>query len=629
MSVQRYILAISGILIICFGIASAQIDSSATTILFDRGSYDFDFTDLNEVKWRFQRHYQLVIREAVDIEILKNISLETNTEEKEELQGAKVKVLSPSNVDREFSLDSFAQQPFDADWTDYLLTIEELQIGDTLDISYTILSEPRLKIYRWDFQYAYPVLRSELQLLVPEAITFVDKLSDVSYLKSETALDTIISIARAKAQLKGVRVVCENIPGYREEPLAPYLVETRPAYLVSLTNLYPLADSYLPPWSDQITDLVLNDWWGKQYRNRGNFRWLLAAADDLLDKKYDDQIKISLLYQFVHEQATWDGTYGLFPSATMDEMVIEKNVNRASMNMLLLALLREDGFKAYPILVSTIDMPPVQQEVPDINQFNHFVIAVDDGKNAVYLDAGDPSLPVGTIDPMVRRNMGVLIRNYKGNWVSLPEGEGKSTILVDVTLASDLSGSGYIKASFEGYDAMSERLQLAADPTGQYWKDRAAELSSFLRIDSVRYSNVKNPLSPFENVVHFHLITPGVDSMWINPVFYSFFNQAYFTDSIRTTPVVFPFKMFENIIMNIHLPEDVKVVYRPEPQRIKLEGQPFVLEHFVDESQNTQQIRSNLRLDKTRFEVGEYGALSTFLSHILEALGDGILLAKG
>ncbi|MDH3652240.1 MAG: hypothetical protein OEQ53_21305, partial [Saprospiraceae bacterium] len=476
-------------------------------------------------------------------------------------------------------------------------------------------------------QYAYPVKRSEVQFLLPEAISYVDYLTDASFTKVEAAIDSVILVEQAKAQLKGVRLICENIPGYREEPFAPYLVETRPAYLIAITSLYPMADVFLPPWAEQCTDLVVNEWFGKQYRNRSNFRWLLAEASDVLNKKYNDRTKLNLLYQFVHEQAVWDGTYGLFPSVSMDEMVIQKSINKSSMNMLLLALLREDGFKAYPILVNTIDLAPVQQEIPDVNQFNHFVIVVDLGDEAIYLDAGDPSLPINSIDPMVRRQKAILIRNYKGSWVSLPDGEAKSAILVDLRLQPDMSGQGFIKASFEGYDAMSERLLLRNDQTGQYWKDRAAELSPYLRIDSVRYTNVKNPVQPFENLVHFHLTRPKEDSIWITPVFYSFYNTEYFLDSLRTTPIVFPFKMFENIVVNLNLPSELKVVSKPTASRFKLEGQPFVMEYFVTESSDLLQVRCSIRLDKTRFGVADYQSLQIFLSHVLDSLTEPIIIA--
>ena len=235
--------------------------------------------------------------------------------------------------------------------------------------------------------------------------------------------------------MNGVKIEFKDIPGFKEEIFAPTLMETRPAVLLTLVDIYLGNNiSFLPNWGNQCTDLIVNDWFGKQYRTKKYYRWLERAAQPILSKNYRPKEKVSRLFRFLHDQLSWDGTYGLFPSHAIGEMENQRVVNKSSMNMALLAMLNAARIKAYPVLLATTNMPPVVKEINDVNQFNHFIIVVDLNGEPLYLDAGDPNMPIGYIDPLLYREPVILLRNYNFNWVEIPPMDGKSTILTELTL---------------------------------------------------------------------------------------------------------------------------------------------------------------------------------------------------
>lgn len=600
-----------------------------TTILFDHGKYGFDYSNIKDIKWKADRSFEILIKQVEDIELLKNISIEVNREGGEVLEDA-IAIRKSQGVIDSFPQDSFKLQPFDAVMAEYICRFPHLEVGDTIAVSYSIKSEPKTDIIRWEIQQAYPVLNSTFEFILPEIALYTDHITNGEFLESEKLLDTTYIIDRSHIPSKGVKMTFKDIPPFVEEPFAPDLNETRPAVLLSINDLL-LGDVqlYMPTWLDQVSDLVVGDYFGRQFRIRASYRWLSDKALEILNTKYTDELMLLKLYEFVHAEFQWDGSYGLFPSHTLQDMQEFKNVNKASINMALLALLQEAGFKAHPVLVTTTDQPFVYKEIPNINQFNHFVIAVEQGKELIYLDAGDPLLPPGLVDSGVRHTNAILIRNYKGSWHEIPDFQSKSIMLVDMKVDQDLSASGMIMASFEGYDAHNERHFLNGDPRGLYWKERAAAISPDIRVDSVRYENVRNLLEPFVNKVFFH-IAPSQDQeeMAFLPVFYSFFNQQYFTDSVRRNRILFPAKLVEQVIFNIAFDDEFQIESIPEDLKLRMidSSSEMVFRKTSDETK--AQCTFRITLDKKIIEPVYYDALKEYLAQLAAALRQPVVIAK-
>lgn len=600
-----------------------------TTILFDHGKYGFDYSDIKDIKWKADRSFQILVKEKSDVELLKNISVELNRQAGAELLNALALRKHGSQIDS-LPQDSFKLQPFDAEYAEYICRFDNLQVGDTIEVSYSIKSVASTEIIRWNLQQAYPVKESVFEFLVPEVTVYNDHITDGQYLVSETLLDTTFIIERSRIPSKGLKFIFKDIPAYVEEPLAPDLIETRAAVLFSISDLLiGNVELFMPSWSTQVTDLVVGDYFGKQFRVRSSYRWLADKAVEILNTKYTTELMILKLYEFIHSEFDWDGTYGLFPSHTLLEMFQNKSVNKASMNMALLALLQEAGLKAYPVLVTTTDHQFVYEEIPDINQFNHFVIAVEDDKTLLYLDAGDPLLPPGLVDSGVRHTHSILIKNYKGTWHTIPDFTAKSAILVDMKVHDDLSATGIIMASFEGYDAHNERHFLQADPRALYWKDRAMAISSDIRIDSVRFDNVRNLLEPFVNKVYFH-IEPSLDQEEIAffPVFYSFFNQDYLTDSTRVNRIVFPTKLSEQAIFNVAFDSGLKIESIPEDLRLRMIDSSAEMDYRQSQGESKGQCIFSIKLDKRIIEPVYYEGLKLFLEQLNQKLSQPVVLAR-
>ncbi len=614
------------------GILSQELQAQQTTMLKDHGHYSLDYSDLSNIRWQFERHYQIVLGQQADVSILKNVIIETTNAEKEKLVAASAQIKSAEGPGQHFTLDSFKMQPFDATWTEYILQAEGLSVGDTLEVQYRIHADITNTLHEWILQYPYPVKESKVSFIIPEAFSYADHVTDRKYLKGEKGLDSTVIIgkglSKARIPQKGLELTFADIPPYEEEIFAPPLIETRPAFLLNLTEAHVGQQTvFLPSWSEQCVDLAVGDYFGKQYRTKTDYRWLAEAADEILRTNYSDQLLVLKLYEFVHQRFSWDGSYGLFPSHTIAEMRSQKTVNKSALNMALLALFNEAGFAAYPVLVTTTDRRPVYEEIPSVDQFNHFVIEINLSGGKMYVDAGQAKLPPGWIDAGIRKQLAIQIKNYKGNWISLPERSTSSLLNIQIHVKDDFSASGTISAAFTGYDAFTERNLLQDDPTGHYWKSRAEALSRDIRIDSVRYDHVKNLLEPFKNTVYFH-IEPAEDQseLVLSPVPYSFFNQNYFTDSLRVNAVQFPLKIEEQTHISITRAPDVHIISAPKAQKLRLEGNQSIMQFLTNQDGQQFQGHFDIKFVKTSFNPVEYSALKIYLDHVATLINKPIVM---
>lgn len=601
-----------------------------TTILSDEGKYELDFTDIDNIKWRFERSYQIVVRSEQDVDLLRNISVELDKETSESLITAAAIVSHSQGEKDTIGQDSFKLQPYDAIYAEHICHLSNLRLNDTIKVSYATSSEPHTNLIRWSVQQSFPVLQSAFQFLLPEGTVYHDHITNSQHLIQEQALDTTLKLGKVKVPLKGLRLTFGNIPASIEEPFAPVLVQSQPAVLLAISDMYiGRIELYMPPWPDQITDLAVSDYFGKQYRSRAYYKWLADKASEIINTRYTPKLHLLKLYEFIHQEFDWDGSYGLIPSHSLSDMRNGgRRVNKASLNMALLALLQETGFAAYPVLVTTTDQLPAYKEIPNLNQFNHFVIAVEVDRELVFLDAGDPQLPIGLIDNGINHNNTVLIKNYKGAWVEIPDFESKSIIAIVLKVHNDLSATGTIKASFEGYDAFNERHLLQADPRALYWKERGMALSPDIKIDSVRFDHVRNLLMPFENAVYFH-IEPSSDQeeLAFNPIFYSFFNQIYFTDTTRISDVMLPSKIVEKVVFNATL-DNLSVKIMPEALNIRTVDNSSVMSYKT--SHELQQLGCvfDIEVNNPKIRAAAYPALKRYLEQVYDKLDEQIVIGR-
>ena len=147
-----------------------------------------------------------------------------------------------------------------------------------------------------------------------------------------------------------------------------------------------------------------------------------------------------------------------------------------------------------------------------------------------------------------------------------------------------------------------------------------------VRVDSVRFVDVKNTAKPYKSTTYFQLNSEADSLLALTPAFYSFFNSYYFTDSTRTNTIEFPYKMNEKFIFNIQFPEGIHIENIPEAARLSFGNQYGSFLYQTSNNNRKLQITIDIELRQTEYPVPVYPTLQNFLNQVADKLNEVIIL---
>lgn len=153
-----------------------------------------------------------------------------------------------------------------------------------------------------------------------------------------------------------------------------------------------------------------------------------------------DAEKVAAIYNFVRDQAEWNNKYRIFVDAGIPRFVIklaqkfsseplkmntslQKVINKqegtnSEINSILINLLRSAGFKANPVLVSTLNTGYLDTSFFNLQQFNHVIAAVELDDQEILLDAvkiGDGSI----MSSEIMNEYGLMIESKSARWIQV------------------------------------------------------------------------------------------------------------------------------------------------------------------------------------------------------------------
>lgn len=169
---------------------------------------------------------------------------------------------------------------------------------------------------------------------------------------------------------------------------------------------------------------------------------------------------------------------------------------------LLVSMLRAEKIPAYVALLSTSDLPDVQESLPGISHFNHAIVFVP-GTPDLWIDATAEFAQVGELPDGDRGREALIIRDGTTDLTRIPEAESKTNLLVetrDFTLAEQgpakvvetSESHGEIDEQYRGWfgnvDSDAERKNLTDYAKGAYLAEK---------LDYVDHSDGHNLAEPF------------------------------------------------------------------------------------------------------------------------------------
>jgi hypothetical protein len=511
-------------------------------------------------------------------------------------------------------------------------TVPQVTVGTVIEVEYEIESDFYSHIDDWWAQSDIPVLYTSFDVTVPEYFTF--NVDERGFYPLENKIeDTNMSIATDLGMLqcggKRYQFFGRNLPALRQKKLlyAPQSygqhvsMELRAIQIPGRMTKYFTAD-----WNDVDKQLLEDDEFGGRLgKNPLKTEMQEAGVANISDPKE----RIMAIYSLLKDRVKWNEEYTLYAESA-GKVLKERSGSNASINFILINMLRDAGFEAYPAVLRSRDRGMLTVSRATIKEFNTFVVAVKVGDSLSYLDG---SVEDGWLDilpdHMLVDRARIVSKEKPVEWVDLTKlSGGKARSMVKGELQADGTLQADVQTKFSGSEAASLRREFRmATDSATFVSKLAQDLNC--EIESLTLANHHGYGQEVERKMH---VTKQCDAagdmIYLNPWVLNVMNENPLTEEQRTLPVEFPYIYTENLTTVVNLPEGYVVEELPQPVVIKSDDGTLscVIASNVDGSALSS--RCQIQIGKVFFAPSEYTFVKNFLDEVVKRLQDVIVIKK-
>nr|WP_304608415.1 DUF3858 domain-containing protein [Pontibacter anaerobius] len=476
--------------------------------------------------------------------------------------------------------------------------------GSVIEYTYTIDSRYLHNLKEWSFQSSIPIVWSEYRVKMPEQYAFkmVKQGSHPLYTPEDLGL-------KYNFRKEGNRWIAKDVPALHLESylttLSDYL--TKIEFELYKIN-YSSGNQKIPTgdWSEFAEILAEDEDFGKHLKPAGRFG---KQIEKIKAKDTNPLQQVEGIYSFVQDSMKWNGYHSLRLEKTLPEILKKRSGDVADINMLLIAMLREAGFDANPVLVSTRSHGKPYKKTPLFTKFDYVVAQVKIDEAELLLDATEPQLLPGMLPIRCLNGEGYLVEGAESKWISLSTGASYSNYHIK-NLTVDNSGkvSGTGEELLDGYSALSTRQAIKEEGADKYAAAYSGAGSS--KVTEAIISNIDSLDKPLAIAYKITADNAGsANTIYLNPIMGSGVSKNPFQNPVRIYPVDFAAPIKETIVCNVKVPTGWKVEEVPQNISLTLPSHSATYTYMVQQIGNMLMIISKLNVNKTLFSPEEYPQL--------------------
>ncbi|WP_338376776.1 DUF3857 domain-containing protein [uncultured Flavobacterium sp.] len=540
-------------------------------------------------------------------------------------------------------------------WETKKIVMPNVKEGSIIEYRYIIRSPFITTFPEWKFESFIPVDYSELKARIPEYFTYnVYRKGNGEIKETKNIANKSISfigkdrVSAAGRQLEGngansgfvrgsvqyseeeTTFTMENVPAIKDESYVHNIDNyiTTVQHELSATKM---PDSqmrfYSLTWEDVVKTIYDSESFGGELNKTNYFDEDLKNI--IANNSTSDQKLVAIL-QFVKQNIKWDGFNSLYTDKGVRRAYKEKTGNVAEINLILTAMLREAGFDANPVLLSTRQNGIPQY--PSRTSFNYVIASVQIDGNIFLLDATNKYssiniLPLKTLNwigRLVRKDGTSLSLNLASQQVS------NDAINLMCSINSDGKVEGKLREQYFDYNAFVYRDNNASLSSDSYvekleQKYKGIEVSDF---------SVKNENDLFKPIVESYsfessnLVEIIGDRMYLSPMLFFQIKINPFKSETRGYPIDFNYPMKDSYNLVIKIPEGYEVETLPKVLNMSTENGTIAYKFNISNSLDTVQIVSSMEINTSIIPSTDYVSIKNFFKEIVNNQAEKIVLKK-
>lgn len=340
--------------------------------------------------------------------------------------------------------------------------------------------------------------------------------------------------------------------------------------------------------------------------------------------------KTKKLYEHVRDNFTCTNHNRLYASdVNLKEVFKNKSGTVADINLLLIAMLRNQKITADPVILSTRSHGKTSEYYPLINQYNYVIAQATIGNNIYYLDAANPRLAFSRLPLQAYNGHARVITETPTPlyFVADSLNEGSSTIVFIANTDKGIKGSFTHVPGY--YASLDIRNKLIKTGMADYKKEIQESYPEEVTLSDITIDSLKLLDEPVAVKFEMQLKGFGEEAIvYFNPMLGEAIKENPFDAAERFYPVEMPYTFDDTYTLNMEIPKGYQVDELPKSARIKLNEDEGMFEYLISSSGESIQMRCRIMLKKATYANEDYQSLRDFYGFVVSKQAEQIVFKK-
>ncbi|WP_345202383.1 transglutaminase-like domain-containing protein [Chryseobacterium ginsengisoli] len=459
----------------------------------------------------------------------------------------------------------------------YKLAIPNVLDGSVIEYNYKLEINNIFNL-AYQLQYNIPVVYQEYNFEYPDTMTYTFNSTGSNVIKPKYSL--INTEEHVGGAFNVYRFGYENLTSSKTE----LFIKDGDRYK---TRLKPELNKYTTKYF--IYDTAEN--WNKvadRLKNNDNFGGFLKSnvkdiIPDEIKKFYDPLERANKIFSFVKNNYKWNKEYGIISSQSLKQFIKLKSGNAADVNLTLIALLRDAGLEANPLLISTVDNGVLNILSPNLNNLNMVLASVKINNQIYFYDATSFNSKVNILPERDWNDFGILLEDKKGTDLSFSNiNISKKDLVIKANLNLDNS-------EITGTFSQKENGLYAIESYDEYDINHDKYNQSFKTDFATNVKDVESKLltnGDFESNMKFSsnsLIDIVGNKIIFNPLlFLNVGNEVFDQKEERKNQIDFISAFTREKKVEITIPNGYKVADLPKPKKIQTDDKEISFNYNIE-----------------------------------------------
>lgn len=419
----------------------------------------------------------------------------------------------------------------------------------------------------------------------------------------------------------------DNVPAFHKEDHAP-----PEEVLKGRVQIYYVVGPFFSPasyWSThgRLEASNYDKFFSKSKVVQAEAAKVVAGADTSeakLRKLYDRAQQLRFLSYERSRTEKEQKQENLTPNKKAEDVLTRGYAYANEANLLFVALAREAGFSADPVLVTSRRNSIFLENIFDPSQLDAMVVEVQADGKTYYLDPATLHCPFGLLPWEEADTKGVRLSRYSAPLLAIPAGKSSDAVIErrsNLRMDSEGNLKGKLDVAFRGQEALSRRGVAAFQDEAGRRKGLEDEVKAWLPQGAVAtlssatgWDGSETPLQAVFDVEIPSFASQAGGRMLVPAIVFHTGWEKSFQSAQREHPVYLEYGHQESDDVTVELPGELKVERIPAPQGMK---EKFASYQFSTELQGTQlKLKRQVSMDGYYFPVAQYTRLRNFYDFI-------------